>query len=492
MAGFGSQPFGSSPYGIGTPSTAPAVGGALLRDTFTGETHGGRYIDPYTKDYVLDENGRTLGMSNTKQLVLLAVSTTKGRSAMRTLGNELLGIDRITSNFLARARNALTFAVQHIVDEGLIEVRGVTAEVIRPGVAFATLQWRDLSTGLDEETLVGSTTPSGSLDAGGGVEPELGLLMFARHVRPIASGAPLPVLASLDYDQASTDDAVTVTGTDLDSAISLTVGGTSATITSNTSTTITFTMPAKSAGSHDVEVTTAAGTSNTLSIEWWAPSVLSLTGWWRASYGGSPWVGVASAGGSGTHNLSEGTNPPSTGSAVNGLTPADFDGVNDKIDNANTIGTFLTASAWSAAVLIWIDNVSTATATTMCSIVGNSAGGFWGLGHRDNSGPKVYSYIWDGANKSIEIPITTGAWHLVQAKLESGIHKLRIDGGSWTTLASGNVTNLANSLRVGQSYTGSHFGDQKILDLALAGSAISDANFEKIRKYVNARYALSL
>jgi hypothetical protein len=56
------------------------------------------------------------------------------------------------------------------------------------------------------------------------------------------------------------------TGTGLDGATSVTVGGTSATITDNDATTVTFTTPAKAAGSHDVVVTTAGGPSDALPL----------------------------------------------------------------------------------------------------------------------------------------------------------------------------------------------------------------------------------
>lgn len=154
MSGFGSQPFGSSPYGIGTPATAPEQGGALLRDTVTGQTRGARRIDPLARDYVLDENGRLLGVDNIKQLVQLAISTSRGSAAMRRLGQALREIDRVSPNFQRRVDQALREAVQHLVNDDLIEVVGTEVQILRSGVAFARLRWRDLETGLDEEELV--------------------------------------------------------------------------------------------------------------------------------------------------------------------------------------------------------------------------------------------------------------------------------------------------------------------------------------------------
>jgi len=154
MSGFGSQPFGSTPYGLGTPAVAAELGGKVLRNEQNGESTGSRRIDPVTGDYVLDDNGRILGMDDVKHLVFMAVATDKGSSAMRQLGHELRRIDRITSNFTRRVDSTLRAAVQHLVNRELIEVVGTEVQVIRPGVAFARLRWRDLETGLEDETIV--------------------------------------------------------------------------------------------------------------------------------------------------------------------------------------------------------------------------------------------------------------------------------------------------------------------------------------------------
>lgn len=92
---------------------------------------------------------------------------------------------------------------------------------------------------------------------------------------PTAIIPATPALLSLNFDLADTlgGDIITVTGTSLGGATSCTVGGTAATILANTGSQLTFVMPAKAAGSHNVQVVTAYGTSNTLSLEAWSPLV---------------------------------------------------------------------------------------------------------------------------------------------------------------------------------------------------------------------------
>lgn len=91
----------------------------------------------------------------------------------------------------------------------------------------------------------------------------------------LVRGATTPALSSLSVDLADPagGDLITITGTNIGSAISCTVAGSPVTINANTSTSLTFTFPSGLAsGGYFVQVTTAAGSSNTLLIEAWAPT----------------------------------------------------------------------------------------------------------------------------------------------------------------------------------------------------------------------------
>lgn len=153
MSGFGSQPFGSSPYGIGEATVPDAMPGRVYRDPRTGSAFGARLIDPHSRDYVYDENGRALGMSGVLQQVQLAVSTEKRSAAMLELGHELGSIDTISSNLQLRVETALREAVAHLTARGLIEVLGVsmfmagTGDGLQPGQVHTRFRFRDLTTG---------------------------------------------------------------------------------------------------------------------------------------------------------------------------------------------------------------------------------------------------------------------------------------------------------------------------------------------------------
>lgn len=146
------------PYGSGTSSAAPSTTGGLLHDPTFDRSWGSRKIDPAKKDYVVDATtGRTLGMCDVQQLVLLALCTEKGSSAVRALGQELRTIDRASANFQIRAQTTLQAAVAHLVDAGLIEVLGIVVESPAPGRGQARLVWRDLTVDLADPNSIQET-----------------------------------------------------------------------------------------------------------------------------------------------------------------------------------------------------------------------------------------------------------------------------------------------------------------------------------------------
>ena len=161
---------------------------------------------------------------------------------------------------------------------------------------------------------------------------------------PFLMGAPLPVavveagpsLTAISHTIADTDGGtnITLTGTSLAGATLCSVGSTSATIVSNTSTTLVFTMPAKTAATYNVTVTTAGGVSNALTIEAWSPGELNLTLYLKNyDTAGASWAGRSSAGTSGTRSLSL-TSVGQGSAGPEGHKPATFNGTSSKADGA--------------------------------------------------------------------------------------------------------------------------------------------------------------
>lgn len=150
MAGLGLFPLGTAPYGLGTPAVAPILGGRILDDGQGAQT-GSRAIDEASRQYVFDATGRAMGMSDARQMVLLAVATVLGSSASVTLGHDLAGIEDITADFDRRVEGALRDALAHLTSNGTIEIVAITVTRFGPvgtgqeNGAYIRLRWRDLT-----------------------------------------------------------------------------------------------------------------------------------------------------------------------------------------------------------------------------------------------------------------------------------------------------------------------------------------------------------
>lgn len=156
MSGAGFQGAGRTSAGYGTSPEANAPGGSFLRDKRTGKTLGSRSIDPRTKDYALDEHGRTLGLNSVRQAVQLSISTTAGTAAARELGHKLASLDRITPNFERAVFAVLSEAIAPLVRQGLVQAVsftnfavGTAQNGLMVGAVYGRFKWRDLTT--DEE-----------------------------------------------------------------------------------------------------------------------------------------------------------------------------------------------------------------------------------------------------------------------------------------------------------------------------------------------------
>lgn len=223
------------------------------------------------------------------------------------------------------------------------------------------------------------------------------------------------------------------------------------------------------------------------------PATLSLTVWWRAAYASSPWVGVASAGGSGSRDGTEATNPPSTGATLNGRSPAVFDGTNDRLANATAMSTLAPTAAYFYWVLFYVDSIGTNNALAAAynnDALWSDTGGYIGASLTTSGGNKVQAWQYDGATKGNEHAISLSAWNLLCVRYDGTDVRSKLNSGSVSTAASGAYDDATGTLQLGQG--GAAFANVRIADIGMMASAGSDARFDDIRSYVNSYHGLSL
>ncbi|PZA12230.1 transporter [Rhodopseudomonas palustris] len=230
-----------------SPSSGPTAGGTSV--TITGTNLSG------VSSVTVGGAAATLGTNTSTSIVITTpagtagardvVLTTAGGSVTSTGGFTYIAGPTISTISPSAGPTAGGTSVT-ITGTDLSGVTGVTV-----GGAAATL-------GTNTATSIVITTPSGTAGARDVVVTTAG--GSATSVGGFTYAAP-PTIGTISPSSGSTGGgtSVTITGTNLSGVTSVTIGGASATLGTNTSTSIAVTTPSGTAGARDVVVTTAGG-----------------------------------------------------------------------------------------------------------------------------------------------------------------------------------------------------------------------------------------
>lgn len=143
---------GTGPYGFGTPEPGDETSGKPTLDLATNKSTGIRLLQE--GDYVR-QNGRPLGMTRAQQMVLLAMSTDKGTSAVRSMGNTLKTIERVTENFIKTCEQTVETALAPAVALGIVQIRSIIVEKTPQRPAYIRVQWFDVEAQVDRTDRIG-------------------------------------------------------------------------------------------------------------------------------------------------------------------------------------------------------------------------------------------------------------------------------------------------------------------------------------------------
>lgn len=222
------------------------------------------------------------------------------------------------------------------------------------------------------------------------------------------------------------------------------------------------------------------------------PGTLPLSAWWRSYDGSSPWHGSYSTDGSGGNHLTEATNPPAAGAALNGHDTADFDGTNDKMTAPAITNGHILAGTFS---IWWLFNADSAVADPGAAAPTNAPGiddtsgaglaiGFCAAG--------VRAGYFDGTTwDSVAQAASTGSWHLARIRSDGTKIELSVDSNAWTNVARTAALSPGGVLRVGTCYAGVFFNG-RIAEVGATHEVLSDVEFDAIKTYVNSHYGLAL
>lgn len=138
MAGLGTAPVGSTPFGFGTPTEATAPP--------ENPPDRARFIDPGDKQHTLAADGEYQRMPIVRQKVILALTTSRGSSvAEPTFG--LYRERKIDESFVQRQEQRVREALAHIPASEM-RLRSVNVRLVPPtGRSEITVAYDDLLTG---------------------------------------------------------------------------------------------------------------------------------------------------------------------------------------------------------------------------------------------------------------------------------------------------------------------------------------------------------
>lgn len=188
---------------------------------------------------------------------------------------------------------------------------------------------------------------------------------------------------------------------------------------------------------------------------------------------------------------------------VNGLSVLRFDGADDFLTGSTTSapGTVSTSLACSdlvtasAGTYIVALNVASARAAQANAYQND---GIFADQNGDNLGLSVslsgatitfYAYNHDGSRQNVTVTGAQSTWHIVSMRHGGGNLEIRINGGSWVTVASGNTTQLTQPPFTGKGIVGA----EPAFDLAHAAwwnVALSDSEVESVEDYFTAQLGL--
>ena len=165
-----------------------------------------------------------------------------------------------------------------------------------------------------------------------------------------------------------------------------------------------------------------------------------------------------------------------------------YDGSNDELSANVNIATLISSSSFHTfAVLRVASTVGFGAGLgDGAKAVWSDLGGFVGMTFRLNT---VQSYIWDGADKTVATSYTDNTGVIVTTGLSGGLNRIRLNGGTETTVASGNVGTTSNTAILGKSFNGNYLAHE-LGELIFFSTALSETNLQRTEGYLAWKWGL--
>jgi hypothetical protein len=162
-------------------------------------------------------------------------------------------------------------------------------------------------------------------------------------------------------------------------------------------------------------------------------------------------------------------------------------GLTDGTGNALPWNSFVQADKFTILLSFYAESITGTSGTVYSNdaiICDNNA--FIGIFLKDVGGGNyvIQSFNWPGSSTSSDISVTVGASHVVMMRHESGVLYISLDGGSESSVSSGNTSNISNfQVLLGKGDGTSQPFDGRIGEVAIYSEPLTGADLTNAIDY---------
>lgn len=176
--------------------------------------------------------------------------------------------------------------------------------------------------------------------------------------------------------------------------------------------------------------------------------------------------------------------------AITHDTMPSFDGIVQHLENAGPITNFVTTTSGSIGIFFYARAAAAATPANAKyqepALFGDDNGNL-SLSFSD-AGCAISSFDGSTWNCAI-VPCSTREWHYVQARWNTTVKEIRIDGGAWQTITHSVAGLSAGLVHLGRRYTtGGAYLDAIIGSVMTESARWSDVEADQLVTYINTRF----
>jgi hypothetical protein len=232
-------------------------------------------------------------------------------------------------------------------------------------------------------------------------------------------------------------------------------------------------------------------------------STVAWTGWWDGDHytvATGAAVGQASAGASGSRDLSAPATKPTAGSTYNGHASFNTGVIGKYLTTGLALSSFIAANASTAFIVAKISAIGADGAGYQRGSALTESSSYWAIGGGSTANVDFYQTPASGGETNLKLSDASGGgdgWLAGSLQVFSFWHdgatfNARVDAGAWKSTASANVhaTGLAGTLRIGSNYNLGAAFVADIAEIAITNSVLDEEQRDAIAVSLMAKYGL--